>query len=139
MEINQQTTNQKLAPQTTEKKRPMLVTILCILGFIGLALSLMGVFILLFMRDIPEIEAFRELPSWYPFFAMAIDIFYLGALVYIWKMKKVGLIAISGLFTANLVIAIAVAPSLALGSALVTTIVYAVMIGLFWTQYKKMS
>jgi len=130
--------NQPLAPQS-DKRRPTLVTVLCILGFIGIALSLIGALALRFVQNIPELEAFGVLPPWYSIFALAIDIFYLASLIYIWKMKKVGLITLTGIFSVNIVVALLVSPSLVFGEALIAFIIYAVVIGLFWTQYRKMS
>ncbi len=132
--------DQSLTPQTAEKKRPTLVTILCIWGFIGLILSFIGALMMLFLQDTPELPgALRELPFWYPIFVMVISVFYLTAYVYIWKMKKMGLIALTGLYAVHLVVTFAVTPSSALGGSLVTSIINIVMIGLFWTQHKKMS
>ena len=130
-------TNQPLTPQS-DKKRPTLVTVLCMLGFIGIALSLIGALVLRFAQDIPGLEAFGVLPPWYSIFALVIDIFYLASLIYIWKMRKTGLIALTGLFVVNIVVALLVSPSLVFGEALISFIIYAVVIGLFWTQHKKM-
>ncbi len=139
METNQ-IPDQPLTPQTVEKKRPTLVTILCILFFIGLILGFIGLLILLFLQDIPELPvAFRELPFGYLIYSMVMSVFYLAALVYIWKMKKMGLSALTGLFAVDLVISFAIAPSFVLGESLVVIIIYIVVIGLFWTQHKKMS
>ena len=134
-------TNQPLAPQSN-KRRPTFVTVLCILGFIGIAFSLIGVLALRFVQDIPELEVFGVLPPWYSIFSLAIDIFYLASLIYIWKMKKVGLIALTGIFAVDIVVALLDVPSLVFGEALITFIICAVVIGfvgLFWTQYRKMS
>lgn len=130
--------NQPLMPYV-DKKRPTLVTVLCVLGFIGIALSLIGALVLRFIQDIPELEAFGALPPWYSIFALVIDIFYLASLIYILKMKKIGLIALAGIFVINIVVALLVSPSLVFGEVLIGFIIYAVVIGLFWTQYRKMS
>ena len=134
-------TNQPLAPQSN-KRRPTFVTVLCILGFIGIAFSLISELALRFVQDIPGLEMFGAFPLWYFIFLLAIDISLLASLIYIWKMKKVGLIALTGIFAVDIVVALLDVPSLVFGEALITFIICAVVIGfvgLFWTQYRKMS
>jgi hypothetical protein len=121
------------------QKRPVLVTVLCILGFIGITLSIIGAFALRFMQDIPELEVFGALPPWYPIFALVISILNLIALIYIWKMRKVGVIALTGLFVFNIVVALLVSPSLVLGETIFSFVINAIAIGLFWIHYGKMS
>ena len=70
-------------------KRPTLITVLCIIGFIGVPLQLFGI-ILQKLSPWGELLFGKTIPTWY----MAIDIlfiimFFVG-LIYIWKMKKFG-------------------------------------------------
>ncbi|MBM3233049.1 hypothetical protein FJZ18_02695 [Candidatus Pacearchaeota archaeon] len=113
-------------------QRPILVTIICILGFIGFPLSLIAAVIgMSAVSLVPNVEL---MPLWYSIFAIILALLYLPALIYIWKMKKIGLIA----YTALAVIDYAV--GFASGFASISgLVVSAIFIGLLYTQFKKMN
>ena len=70
-----------------ENKRPVLVTVICIISFIGAPLTVFG---LLFDQTLlgVAIPSGGVIPFWYSIFGVVLVIPYLVALIFIWKMKK---------------------------------------------------
>jgi len=112
-----------------ENKRPILVTIICILGFIGVPLQILGSI----AQMIPGIMEVM-VPLWYSILAILFAIAYLIGLIFIWKMKIWALI----FYTVLAVIEYALMFAMDMGSVFILTISIAV-IGLLWTQSSKMS
>ena len=129
-----------------ENKRPTLVTVICILGFIDVLLGTIGTIYMIFSGNLAiKGIVIPVIPIWLSVFVIFINIFYFVSLIYIWKMKKIGLIAYSGFFILNfivlLIFGLVMASSIIIGaiSVAVTEIVDIVFLGLLWTQFKKMS
>ena len=127
-----------------ENKRPTLVTVICIIGFIEAFFGIAGtLYYLLFVGEIVIEEII--VPIWLSVFSIFIGIFYLGSLIYIWKMRKVGLVVYSAFFILNfIVMSIFIGlefDSIAVGAFAVTIgeIVDVVFLGLLWTQFRKMG
>lgn len=118
-----------------ENKRPTFVTVICILGFIVMPLSFILALSSLIVGDIisPELP----MPFWYsmPILAMIWTVFTFVAFIFIWKMKKVGLIAYTAL-TVIQHIADFVSSGVITMSSYIGAII---LLGLLWTQFKKMS
>ena len=119
-------------------KRPLLVTIICIFGFIGVPLQILGSLLLL----IPQIVEFADmankvLPSWYYMLHILFAILFLISLIFIWKMKKWGLIFYTILIAIDYGI-YWIAFSISRLNIFML-IINIVILGLLWTQFKKMS
>ena len=113
-------------------KRPILVTIICILGFIGVPLSIIGAII--GMSAVSLVPNITTMPLWYSTFAIILALLYLPALIYIWKMKKIGLIAYIILAIIDEVV------GFASGFADIAGLIFVVVvIGLLYTQFNKMK
>ena len=116
-----------------ENKRPILITIICILGFIGVPLTFIGVLLNL-MAPVGLVSPELAMPLWYSIFSMVWAIFYLAAVIFVWKMRKIGLIAYTILAVIEYII------GFASGFATIEAlIISAIAIGLLWTQFKKMA
>ena len=116
-----------------ENKRPTFVTVICIIGFIGIPLT----FIVVLFNLISSVDmALYELamPLWYSVFSIPWVIFLFVAIIFIWKMRKVGLIAYTGLAVIQYIL------GFVSGFVTITTLALEIIaIGLLWTQFKKMS
>jgi len=115
-----------------ENKRPILVTIICILGFIGVPLSILSSIFTM----IPGVASIigEAVPLWYSIFSIILAIFYLVGLIFIWKMRKWALIYYTTLAVLDYIIMF----SIGIGSYFMLGITI-IIIGLLWTQFKKMS
>ena len=103
-----------------EKNRPTLIKILCILGFIGVPIMIGSAF-------------FLE-PLWYVLFNIVLAVLYLMSLIFIWKMRKIGLIFYT------LLIFIEYAIMFAIGvREYLYLIISLIVLALFYTQLKKMN
>jgi len=150
METNK-TPEQPPTPGAGEKKRPKLGEVLCILGFIRVALSFLNSLVLLVLQDLPEIPEipepeileiagyFIETPGWYFFFTMVMSILFLIGLIYVWKMKRIGVIFLTCLFIVSSAVNFFIASPLFFGELVLGFIFWLVWFVLLWTQYKKMS
>lgn len=116
-----------------KNKRPILVTIFCILGFIGVSSTFITVLSNL-ISSADLVSPDLAVPLWYSIFSLIITIPYLVALIFVWKMKKKGLIAYTGLAIFEYIIGFA-GGFATIGGIIMSTAV----IGLLWTQFKKMS
>ncbi|MEK6926637.1 MAG: hypothetical protein AABW50_05150 [Nanoarchaeota archaeon] len=113
-------------------KRPILVTIICILGFVGVPLSIL--FAIIGMSAVSLVPNINLMPLWYSVFAIILSLLYLPTLIYIWKMKKIGLIAYTLLAIIDEVV------GFASGFAdIASLIVVIVTTGLLYTQFNKMK
>ncbi len=116
-----------------ENKRPTFVTIVCIFLFIEVPL---GFIVVLFnlMSSVNMALYGLAMSPWYSIFSIPWAIFYLVAVIFIWKMKKIGLIAYTGLAIIDYTL------GLIGGFDNISGIIWGViLIGLLWTQFKKMS
>jgi len=148
METNK-TLEQPPTPGAGEKKRPKLGEVLCTLGFIRVALSFLNSLVLLVLQDLPEIPETPEIPEivghfigmpgWYFFFSMVMSILFLIGLIYVWKMKRIGVIVLTCLFIVSSAVNFFIASPLFFGELLFAFIFWLVWFVLLWTQYKKMS
>lgn len=116
-----------------ENKRPLFVTIICILGFIGAPLVIVSA---LFNLDILAgfVSPRAIIPSWYLVFSIGWAILYFIALIFIWKMRKIGLTTYTGLAAIDYIV------QFGAGLSPIRALIYStVEIGLLWIYYKKMS
>jgi hypothetical protein len=113
------------------KRRPILVTVICILGFIGVPLSIIAAVIGMSAALIFNITV---MPLWYSAFLIILTLLYLPALIYVWKMRKIGLIAYTALAIVGYVVGFA-SGFASIGGLVISAIV----IGLLYTQFKKMK
>ncbi|MFC1504311.1 hypothetical protein ACFL6D_02730 [Spirochaetota bacterium] len=113
-----------------ENKRPVLLTVLCVLGFIGLPLT---VVISVLSLTSGKATIFGE--PWVDWYAIANLFFaavYLIALIMIWKMKKLGMIVYAVMVVIDYI------TMYAAGSFSITNaVISAIIIILFFTQFKK--
>lgn len=116
-----------------KKERPTLITFFCILGFIGVPLTFI-VSLFDFMSPLGLIPEGTVIPLWYLIFTLVWAVFYFIALIFIWKMKKIGLISYTGL--ALIEYSIGFASGLATIDAFIISLI---VITVLWTQFKKLS
>ena len=82
-----------------QDERPVLVTVICILGFLGVPLT----FLLSILTLVPEFAALtgQVFPIWYSVFSIVLAVLYLVGLIFIWKMKKWALVCYTTLVIAD--------------------------------------
>lgn len=81
----------KVVAKEETGKRPILVSILCILGFIGVFFGVMSSVFLYFAESTEFSYLLGELlPTWYSTLSFALIIFNLVAFILLWQMKKIG-------------------------------------------------
>jgi hypothetical protein len=78
-------------------KRPIAITIICILGFIGAALTLPALFL----------EEVRNIAPWYPVLVVVSSVIGLACMIGLWMMQKWAVYAYTALTAAGQVILIA--------------------------------
>jgi len=116
-----------------ETKRPLLVTIICILGFIGIPLKLL-ISLFNIIPGVADIVG-QYLPLWYSMLSIIFSFVYLAGLIYIWKMKKIGVIIYTGLAVVEYGILFILTGI----ATLMMAVISGSIIAFLWTQYKKMS
>lgn len=116
-----------------ESERPLLVTIICVLGFIGVPLTFIGI-VFNMLNPVGLILTELMMPMWYSVFSLVLLVPYLAALIFVWKMRKIGLITYTGLAVLDYVVGFMSGFATILG-----LVISAIAIGLLWTQFKKMS
>lgn len=77
-----------------EKKRPAVITVICILGFIGVALTIPLVFS----------SAARAVGEWYPPYLALSAVIGLACMIGLWMMKKWGVVLYTALVAVNQVV-----------------------------------
>tara|TARA_Y100000034_G_C6876867_1_gene401177 strand:+ start:661 stop:1068 length:408 start_codon:yes stop_codon:yes gene_type:complete len=134
MVVQQQ--NQQVTLQTN--KRPILITILCILGFIGVLFgAISSLSLILFSGTFSFGDLVEMPPLWWSITSLIILIPYLIGYIYLWKMRKIGLY----ILTVTLIIANILSFIVSFGgilSQIISLIVGLIILGLLWSQYKKM-
>ncbi|MEI8339336.1 MAG: hypothetical protein WCF94_01590 [bacterium] len=117
----------------TTNQRPVLVTIICILSFIGIAFSVFGL-IMALVASSSLAAAGVNMPIWYSIFSLVWAVGYLYATIQIWKMKKMGVNIYTGLAVIDYVLM-----TVAYGLSMPSLVITVVCLVLLYTQYKKMS
>lgn len=114
-------------------KRPTLITILCVSGFIG---TVFTPFALLSDTPISMTSGMTQsepFPTWFIVFSLIIAVGYLVALIDIWKMHKRGIEVYTILAICEYIVGFVT------GTATITGLVIAIITtGLIWIYYKKM-
>lgn len=77
-----------------KEKRPVVITVICILGFIGAAVTIPMIF-----SDIA-----KAIGAWYPPYLAFTTVIGLACMVGLWMMKKWGIIVYAGFFAVNQVV-----------------------------------
>ena len=125
------------ASMNAKKQRPVLVTIICILGFLGIVLGLMGGIALLTtdMSVYEGLEGMPEMPSkTLTILSLALLPISFVSLIGLWKMKKWGV----HLYVLLQVISLGLAAVMATFSV-ISVVIPAIIIVLLFTQYKNMD
>jgi hypothetical protein len=117
----------------TTNQRPVLVTIICILSFIGIAFSVLGLIVAL-VASSSIAAAGVVMPLWYTIFSLVWAAAYLYATIQVWKMKKMGVNIYTGLAVIDYVLM-----SIAFSLSWTNLIITVVFLALLYSQYKKMS
>lgn len=115
-------------------KRPIIVTIYCVIGFIG---TIFTPFALLSNTPISPVSGLIQsapLPIWYIFVSFIFAAGYLFSLIETWKMKKRGVELYSILIVLEYMVGFPA--GFATITGLITSIV---VIGLVWIYYKRMK
>ncbi len=113
-------------------ERPLIVSMFCILSLVGLPL-----YTILIINGIPPVNiSFTKIavPFWYTIFSIILNLLYFICLIYIWKMKKMGV------FWYNVILIF----DYFIGSLLGFSDLYAMMLsgfklGIIYTQLNKMK
>ena len=114
-----------------KNKRPTLITVLCILGFIAFVFSIIGSF--LFSSFIPKLT---NLSTTY---SIIVSLLLLSGLILIWNMKKIGLIFYTLIFAVDYIVTISVGlGNYTLFGYLLPLIIPGIFIGLMFTKFKLM-
>ncbi len=115
-----------------KKKRPTLITILCIIGFFGSSVQ----FLSNIFNFLPVVSGltFMITSTWYKLFNMFMALMFFVSLTYIWKMKKNGLIFFTILSVINEIFWVSVG-YVSYFSLVATGIV----LSLFYTKFKLMD
>lgn len=108
--------------------RPGLVTFVCILGFIGIPLSVIFSLLILVAPDASAV------PTLYPIFGILFALPYLAAMILVWKMKRIGLILYTCLAIVDYLVAIIFGYF-----SLIQFLVFLVILGALWTHFKNMD
>jgi hypothetical protein len=115
-------------------KRPIIISIFCIIGFIG---TIATPFALLSSTPISPVSGLPQsapLPIWYIVVSFIFALGYLFALIEMWKMKKRGVEFYTILILLEYII------GFASGFATISGLVISVIgIGLVWIYYRKMT
>ena len=85
------------------------------------------------MSPVGLVSAELVMSFWYSIFSVIWVIFYFTAIVFIWKMRKIGLIAYTGLAVIEYFIGFVSGFATILG-----LMISIIVISLLWTQFKKM-
>lgn len=84
-----------------QNQRPVAITIICVIGFVGLAIGVPALLALVAMG------ATTTLPGWYlPYLALTLVVG-LVSLIGMWKMKKWGALLYTGMFVVNQIVLLA--------------------------------
>jgi hypothetical protein len=116
-----------------KNKRPVLITVLCILGFIGVPLSILGVLFNM-MSGVGFVPLGNVMPLWYSIFSIVWAIFYLFAVILIWKMKKIGVITYTALGIIEFIVGFTAG-----FASILWGISFVIVLVLFFSQFKKMK
>ena len=106
-----------------EKKRPAVITTICIIWLLGAAIMIIPI---LFLADISG--------DWYPpYFALSTLAGLIG-IIGLWKMKKWGIFSCTFVFTLNQLVMLKMG-----GVNIIGLIISLVVIGVGFSQFSKMS
>lgn len=103
-----------------KRKRPLVVTLLCILGFIEAPVQIFAAFI-------------ATLPAWYAVMSIMFALLYVIGLVFVWKMKKWGLIVYTVVKVINVLLFFSIDKTIDIPLLSIAIVV------VLWTQFRKMS
>jgi uncharacterized membrane protein (DUF2068 family) len=107
-----------------EKKRPILITVICILGFIGAAVAIPMIF-----SDIS-----RSIGAWYPPYLAFGAVIGLICMIGLWMMKKWSIIVYTAFFVVNQVV------FLAMGVwTILALLIPVIVIAIGFSQFSKMD
>lgn len=122
--MEQQNNHEQLTVTTETKKRPVAITVICIIGFIGAALTLPLVF-----SDLAG-----QIGSWYPPYLGLSVIIGLVCMVGLWLMKKWAAYTYTGFVILNQII------MLIMGIwSVMALLIPAVVVGIALSHLKKMD
>lgn len=113
-------------------KRPVVISIICVLGFIGVILTPVALWLSLSVTS--TTGQATELPKWYTAQSLVFALIYLYALIQIWRMKRIGI----EIYTMAAIIEYAIGFMYGLVSV-GGIIVSVVALGIIWVHYKKMT
>ena len=122
--MEQQNINEQVIENSEKNKRPIAITVICVLGFIGAALAIPVIF-----SDIA-----KQIGSWYPPYLAFSAVVGFVCMVGLWQMKKWAAYAYAGLFVLNQIIL------LAMGVWTVMALILpAIVVGIALSYVKKMN
>lgn len=119
--------------KNSSNTRPILITVLCIIGFIGTPLQFFGI-ILQKISPWGELLYGKIIPTWYIFIDILFIVMFFIGLIYIWKMKKVGVL----LYGVTTILEL-VTGYFAGVASLIGLIGSTILMVLFFTKYRLMN
>lgn len=110
--------------QQPEKKRPVIITVICIVGFIGAAFAIPLVFS----------PVASSIGAWYPPYLAFTSIVGLTCLIGLWKMKKWGIIGYSALTAVNQLVLLAMGVW-----SILALLIPGIVIAISFSHFSKMT
>jgi hypothetical protein len=114
-------------------KRPLLISIICVIGFIGAILTPIGLFTSS-VSPVGVVAPSIQFPTWYIIFSLVLALVYLFGLIEIWKMRKRGI----ELYTITAIVEYIIGFTFSFAS-FAGLIISIIAIGLIWMYYKRMT
>lgn len=122
--MEQQNTNNTMNENLEEKKRPVAITVICILGFIGAAFTIPLIF-----SDVA-----KQIGSWYPLYLGISAFIGLACMIGLWLMKKWAAYTYTGFVVLNQII------MLVMGIwGFMALLIPAIVVGIALAHVKKMD
>ena len=116
-----------------KQKRPIIITIICIIGFIGASIGIFTPLINYFPQEVLNQFDFN-FSTWYLFVTSIISIGLLYSFILIWKMKKMGVYGYIGITIISYILA------QTQGMASLTNLIFPIIfIAIFFIYIKKMK
>jgi len=114
-------------------KRPILISIICVIGFIGSILTPFGL-LTSSLSPVSTVTPSVPFPTWYIVVSLLLALVYLYGLIEIWKMKKRGI----ELYTMTAIIEYIIGFTFGFASV-IALVISVIAIGLIWIYYKRMT
>jgi len=118
--------------------RPTLISVLCIMGFVGISFSfIINIFGLVFFDKYAQIPDVQVIPLWSIYYSLLAVLIELVLYLYIWKMKRWALFGFTAMFFVNWTVNyVAMGATIFEGYGIFSVVGSAIFLGLFYIKYK---